>query len=235
MADVLRQQITAGRYADGMLPDEHTLAGQFGASRNAVREALGLLRREGVISRRRGVGTTVVMPKYGHGLDRLAGLAEALTGYGTVTNEVRSAEKVARLPDAIAERLELDPAAGGVYLERVRWLGGMPLSLDTSYLAADVGRGVLGGDLAGQDVFRLIEETTGVLLGRAEVAVHAITADPSTAALLEIPDHAAVFALERLTRLSDGRPVDVESIRIRADRMALTATLHRDQLPPVDG
>ncbi|MEV8566162.1 GntR family transcriptional regulator [Streptomyces sp. NPDC051322] len=227
MADVLRHQITTGRFDDGMLPDEPSLGREFGASRNAVREALGLLRREGLITRRRGVGTTVVMPKYGHGLDRLAGLAEVLTGYGTVTNDVRVAEAVTELPAAIAERLEVPAAAGGVRLERVRWLDGLPLSLDTSYLTADVGSGVLAGDLAGRDVFSLIEETTGCRLGHADIVVHAVTADPDTAALLEVPVGAAIFALERLTRLSDGRPVDAESIRIRADRMALRATMYR--------
>ncbi|WP_067485628.1 GntR family transcriptional regulator [Actinomadura hibisca] len=227
VADVLRQQITSGRFPDGVLPYEHDLTRRLGASRNAVREALDLLRHEGLITRRRGVGTTIVTPKYGHGLDRLAGLAEALVGHGTVTNEVRVAETVAELPAAFAERLEVPAEAGGVHLERLRWLEGQPLSLDTSYLTADVGAGVLAGDLAGRDVFALIEETTGQLLGRAEIAVHAVTADPDTAALLQIPVGAAVFALERLTHLADGRAVDAELIRIRADRMTLRATLHR--------
>lgn len=71
---------------------------------------MDLLRREGLLVRRRGVGTTVVMPKYEHGLDRLEGLAETLTGYGAVTNEVRSAEMVTVVPTAVAERLEIPPA-----------------------------------------------------------------------------------------------------------------------------
>lgn len=227
VADLLRQLITAGEFAGGVLPDERLLAGRLGASRNAVREALDLLRREGLISRRRGVGTTVVMPKYGHGLDELVGLAEALTGYGSVTNEIRVAEHVPVLPAAVAERLQVSPDDGGVRLERLRWLDGLPLSLDTSHLTADIGAAVLAGDLAGRDVFSLIEESTGQRLGRADVAVHAVTADADTAALLRIQPGAAVFALERLTHLVDGRAVDAESIRIRADRMALRATVHR--------
>ncbi|RDI56019.1 GntR family transcriptional regulator [Nocardia mexicana] len=227
VADVLRQQITAGRFVDGMLPDERSLGNQFGASRNAVREALALLVREGVITRRPGVGTTVVRPKYGHGLDRLVGLAETMIGYGTVTNEIRVAETVAELPAPIAERLQVAAETGGVYLERLRWLQGTPLSLDATYLPSDIGPAVLSGDVAGRDVFTLIEATTGHLLGRAEVTVHAITADSDTAALLQVPCGAPLFALERLTYLADGRPVDAESIRIRADRMTFHATMHR--------
>ncbi|WP_254395526.1 GntR family transcriptional regulator [Streptomyces sp. AC512_CC834] len=227
LADVLRQQITDGAFADGVLPDERLLGRRFGASRNAVRDALALLCQEGLITRRRGVGTTVALSKYGHGLDRLTGLGEELTGRGTVTNEVRAAEEVPVLPAAIAARLDVPAEAGGVYVERLRWLDGLPLSLDTSYLTADIGRAVLVGDLADRDVFGLIEEAAGARLGRAEVAVHAVNADPGTAELLGIGAGAAVFALERLTRLADGRPVDVESIRIRADRMTLRSTLHR--------
>ncbi|MHA6630936.1 GntR family transcriptional regulator [Pseudonocardia sichuanensis] len=227
VADVLRHQVVGGRFADGLLPDEHSLGTQFDASRNAVREALRLLRDEGLITRRRGVGTSVVLPKYGHGLDRLAGLAETLAGHGTITNHVRSARVVTELPPAIAERLQVPPGAGAVHIERLRRLDDLPLSLDSTYLTADVGRGVLRGDLAGRDVFSLIEETAGCLLGSAEVTVHAVNADPATAELLEVPAGAAVFAIERLTRLRDGRPVDAESIRIRADRLALHATLHR--------
>jgi hypothetical protein len=42
VADVLRHQITSGVF-DGLLPDERALGERLGASRNAVREALGLL------------------------------------------------------------------------------------------------------------------------------------------------------------------------------------------------
>jgi GntR family transcriptional regulator len=227
VADVLRQQITAGRFIDSALPDEAALGVELGASRNAVREALGLLRAEGLIIRRRGVGTTVVLPKYGHGLDRLAGLAEVLTGHGEVTNEVRTACLVLDPPPAIASWLALEAGAPVVHIERLRRSGGLPLSLDTTYLVGDIGLPLLDLDLAGRDIFALIEETAGVRLGRAEVSVHAVGADPDTAALLGIDAGAAVFAIERRTRLATGRPVDVESIRVRGDRMTFHVALHR--------
>lgn len=227
VADVLRQRISSGSFADGVLPDEHALAERLNASRNAVREALSLLRDEGLLTRRRGVGTVVVMPTYGHGLDRLAGLAEALAGHGTVTNEVLLTEMAADPPVEIAERLCLDAGATVVRIERVRRVDGEPLSLDSTYLTADIGRGVLRGDLETRDIFAVIEETIGCPLGRAEIEVRAASADPETAALLGVRAGAAIFVIDRLTRLSDGTPVDAELLRIRADRMTLRATLYR--------
>jgi GntR family transcriptional regulator len=43
---VLRQQIHAGAYPDG-LPTEQKLAAEFFVSRNTIREALGILKYEG--------------------------------------------------------------------------------------------------------------------------------------------------------------------------------------------
>lgn len=231
LADTLRERIAAGAFEDGVLADERTLAAELGASRNAVRQALGLLRDEGLITRRRGVGTTVVRPKFAQ-LDRLTGLAEMLNGYGTVTNEVRVAEVISDAPAAIIEQLKLPAGSTVVHLERVRTLDGRPLSLDSTYLTPEIGRDVLNGDLVGRDVFAMIEETAGCLLGRCEVAVQAAVADLDTATLLEIAPGAALFRIDRLTRLADGRPVDAEELYVRADRMTLHATLHRDRLVP---
>ncbi|KAB8191911.1 UTRA domain-containing protein [Nonomuraea phyllanthi] len=227
VADVLRQWISSGRFADDVLPDERVLAEQLDASRNAVREALSLLRDEGLLTRRRGVGTVVVTPTYGHGLDRLAGLAEALAGHGTVTNEVLVAEVVTDPPADVMERLCLEAGAAAVHIERVRRVDGVPVSLDSTYLTADIGRGVLRGDLETRDIFTVIEETIGGPLGRADIEVRAANADPETAALLGVRAGAAIFVIDRLTRLSDGTPVDAELLRIRSDRMALRATLYR--------
>ncbi|MYY01708.1 MULTISPECIES: GntR family transcriptional regulator [unclassified Streptomyces] len=232
VADVLRQRITADAFAGGVLPDERVLGQSLGAGRNVVREALGLLRDEGLITRHRGIGTRVTAPKLGHGLDRLTGLAETLTAYGTVTNQVRAAHVVPHAPKDVTLRLCLPEGSEAVCLERLRSLDGTPLSVDTSWLTPDVGRPLLDRDLIHRDVFDLIEEVTGTPLGSADVTVHAVAADRDTARLLGIGEGAVLFAIERLTRLADGRPVDAETLRVRADRMMLRTRLHRGPSSP---
>jgi GntR family transcriptional regulator len=231
IADRLRQRVLDGEFASGVLPDEQRLATDYGASRNAVREALHLLSAEGLVLRRPGLGTRVVARKFEHSLDRLAGLAEVLTEQGAITNEVR----VARLevpPPAIASRLGIGGGVQALYLERVRWLGGQPLSLDLSYVVADIGTALLAEDLQSRDVFALIEETSRMPLGTAEVEVHAVNADTDTASALGIETGAAIFAIDRLTRMADGRPVDVEMLYFRGDRISLNNVLHRASGPP---
>jgi GntR family transcriptional regulator len=230
VADVLRRQVRGGTFTDATLPSEATLAAEFGASRNAVREALDLLRGEGLLKRVPGVGTVVAEPAYPHGLDHLLGLAEVMRGHGEVSNEVRTTGIITP-PGPIAARLALDPGEPVVYVERLRRLGGLPLSLDFTYLARDVGEPLLGEDLAHNDIFSLIERRRGCRLGPAELTIEAISADPHSAAVLEAPPGAALLMLERLTHLADGRPVDLEYIRFRGDRLAMHGWLPRGAQP----
>ncbi|MBO0853086.1 MAG: GntR family transcriptional regulator [Nocardia sp.] len=225
VADVLRQQIHTGRCPDP-LPAEADLATEFAVSRNAVREALALLRDEGLIGRAPRVGTYVAQRKYDHGLDRLRGLRETLRGHGEVRNEIRAAVRLTP-PPAVAARLGLEPGESAVYLERLRYLGDLPLSLDHTYLAPDIGARVLECDLRSEDVFALIERLSGQQLGSADLAVEAITADAHSAAILQAPEGSALLLLERLTHLADGRPVDLEYIRMRGDRITLRNSVVR--------
>ncbi len=226
LADLLRRQLLDDAFPDGALPHEDALAADYGATRNTVRQALDLLRAEGLVARRPGVGTVVVARKYAHGLDRLMGLAETLHEQGRVTNEVRTTVPVPA-PAPVAERLRVPPGADVLYIERLRRLGGVPLSLDLTYLPLDIGTALLGADLENTDVFRLLESVTGRPLGHADITLEAVTADAHTAAVLEAPRGTAVLMLERLTHLADGRPVDLEFVRFRGDRIAMSGLLHR--------
>ena len=135
-ADVLRHQTHADTYDDG-LPSDQQLAAEFFVSRNTIREGLAALKTEGLIDRGSRVGTRVAQRKYDHGLNALLGLKETFKGYGEVRNEVRAAMEIAA-PPSVARRVRLEPGEGVVFLERLRYLGDLPLSLDLTYLAPSV-------------------------------------------------------------------------------------------------
>ena len=230
VADLIRQQLLSVGFADDLLPDERVLSRQLGATRNAVREALDLLRQEGLIERLPGVGTVVVGRKVPHDLQRLMGLGEVLNEHGTVVNEVRTVGAV-RPPLGVARRLRLAEDNSVVYIERLRRLNGLPLSLDLTYIRPEVGEPLLHADLERHDIFQLIEQTSGHRLGAAELTVEAVNADPHSAAVLGVPRGAALLMMERLSHFEDGSPVDLEYIRFRGDRLVLRAGTHRAAAP----
>ncbi|MCE5289667.1 MAG: GntR family transcriptional regulator [Nocardiaceae bacterium] len=225
VADVLRHQILAGTYTE-TLPAEQELADEYAVSRNTVREALALLRTDGLIDRAPKVGTRPTTRKFDHSLEALLGLQETLKEHGTVRNEVRTATVISA-PTAVARRLGLDPGARVVYIERLRFLADLPLSLDLTYLTPEIGAEVLRHDLETNDIFVLLEQISGQSLGRADLALEAVAADPHTATTLDSPVGAPLLMLERLSHLEDESPVDLEYIRMRGDRITMRGSLTR--------
>lgn len=135
-------------------------------------------------------------------------------------------------PTPVAERLRVPPGADVFYIERLRRLNGLPLSLDLTYVPLDIGTALIGTDLENTDlentdVFRLLEAISGQPLGHAEITLEAVNADAHSATVLQAPRGAAVLMFERLTHLADGRPVDLEFIRFRGDRITMSGLLHR--------
>jgi DNA-binding GntR family transcriptional regulator len=66
VARALREDIVSGEFPVGaQLPTEENLCHRFSVSRHTVREALRLLREDGLVSSRRGAGTRVLPPVAG--------------------------------------------------------------------------------------------------------------------------------------------------------------------------
>ncbi|MCW2655673.1 MAG: GntR family transcriptional regulator [Mycobacterium sp.] len=228
--DVLRSQILEGAFgglaaARPALPSEAALAAELGVSRNAIREALTLLRGEGLITRVQGAGTFVTGAKLRQHLDRLEGLAESLAGHRLpVDNQVLSVRESTATP-FVAAKLQLPENAPILFIERLRLAGGLPLSLDTTSLR--MGAIPVDANLDHDDVFALIEKELGVRLGWAEITVESVSADPATAKLLRIRPGAPLLLLHRLAYLEDGTPFDLETVRYRGDRCALVTNTPR--------
>lgn len=230
--DTLRSQIMEGVFgglaaATPALPSDTQLAAALGVSRNAVREALDLLRSEGLITRKPGAGTFVTGAKLRQRLDRLEGLAESLAGHQLpVDNRVLSVRETVATP-FVARKLQVEEGSPTMFVERLRSVGGVPLSLDTSWLRAEAIPALVGADLQRTDMFSLIEARLGLTLGWAELTTEAVSADDSIAVLLGIRPGSPLLLLHRLTYLDDETPFDLESIRYRGDRICLVNTLSR--------
>lgn len=235
--DTLRSQILEGAFgglaaARPPLPSEARLAAEFHVSRNAVREALNLLRAEGLVTRTPGAGTFVTGAKLRQRLDRLEGLAEFLAGYRLPVNSRVLAVRESTATAFVAHQLHVEEDSPIVFVERLRAAGGVPLSIETTYLRPEAIPFILEADLERTDVFALLEAHLGHSLGWAEITTEAVPADEATASLLRVRPGSPLLLLHRLTYLDDETPFDLEVIRYRGDRLCLVARLPRSHDPP---
>jgi DNA-binding transcriptional regulator YhcF (GntR family) len=131
----IRKIIDAGGLRPGdAVPSERELARIHAVSLMTARHALATLEQEGVVERRRGVGTFVSTPKI-H-FNKLMSYTEQMRSRSlTAGSKVLFAEIVDDEPEATA-RLSLSPKSHILKLERLRHTAGEPFALETCYFSA---------------------------------------------------------------------------------------------------
>jgi len=224
----LRDGISRGRWAAGQrLPSESELIQHYGVSRITVRQALQSLEMQGTIVKVAGKGSYVAVDKPYQHLARLQGLAEAMSSQGhAIRNRVLEVGRVAA--DAkIASRLHLPEGEIVTHIRRVRLLDGRPLSVDLTWLPRPLGDLVAGGDLAGRDIFLMLEHELGTPLGHADLALDACAAPEPIARELGVPAGSALLRVDRLTHDRAGRPVDYEHLYCRGDNFQFRLRIDR--------
>jgi GntR family transcriptional regulator len=225
--DLLRTELFAGTYAGGVLPDETNLSERYSCSRNALREALALLTREGLIVRVPGAGTFASLRQLANRHDHLVALSEQLEETSRVS--VQPLElRLAPAPEPVAYVLGLLPTEEVVYFERRLLLDDGPLSVWSSYLPADRAAGLLCADLQ-EDFYQLVERHLGIRIAKADLSVTAIVADPALAPLLGIAEGAPVIHITRVARQENGHTLELGYGYMRADRIRLVSELKRVQ------
>ena len=217
--DLLRSAIIRGELRAGVLPGEAELMVAFSASRQVVRDALDLLRREGLVRRLQGTGTLATSTRVRHDFNFLHGPEQGRVEHRLlgVSREV-AAPQVAR---------ELGLAAGeecGV-VEMLSTLEDEPFYTSTTYVPAAFL--VHAEGLGPHDEWFTIYERTGIELGTTEHAIEASVADPFTAALLDVEEGHPLLLFERVVRDLEGTPLEYAFTQVRGDRLTLQQTLSR--------
>jgi GntR family transcriptional regulator len=231
LRDLLRVGICHDTYPDGVLPSESEIMLGYSVSRSIAREALALLRDEGLINRVQGTGTFALARKVPHRFDHIHGVdpPDSLERGAGVVNRFLSITTVAA-PPPVAARLDLTAGSRCLRAEYLTSLGGTPYSVSTSYLVMEHAGALERGDFS-VDWYWLLE-SGGLRLGVCEQAVEAIIADDLVADLLQVAPGAPLLLFERLIRDHEERPIDYGFVRVRGDRIALLISLPRQTKEP---
>jgi GntR family transcriptional regulator len=228
LKEALRGWIADGRYAaHAKLPAESELSSMFGVSRITVRQALGDLQNEGMIFKVAGKGTFVAKPVAVQELSQLEGFAEAMARGGhEIYNQV-SSHRTVQADATVARRLALPAGSAVTEIVRVRHLNRAPLSLELTYLPQAIGERLRRENLAGRDIFLILENDYGIALGRADLQIGAVLSDAAQSEALGIEPGSALLRIERLTHTADGAPLDFEYLFFRGDAFQYQLQLQR--------
>jgi len=232
IAQVLRDEIADGRRPVGeRLPTEMQLMQAFGASRHAVREALGLLTQEGLIVRRTRSGSTVVSrtPQM-HFVQRAASVQEVIN-YPSATERRALASGYVTADHALAGVLRCAPGTSWFCFESMRFAGHSPLPLCHTHVYvrpeyAGIARHRHHGQLPFADQ---IAELYGAYAERTDFEISASTVSEASAALLKVPAGAPALVTVRRYADEQGRLFEVSVAVHPAPRYSFNFQLRRER------
>lgn len=209
------------------LPGERDVARGLGVSRVTVRKALAGLVTMGLLEQRQGSGTFVSRrpPIVEQPLSRLTSFSEDMRLRGLETS-TRWLDRESSAPSTReAMHLALSPQDRVCRFRRLRLAGGTPMAIE---LAAIPQRYLPDPQAVDGSLYAALEEA-GVRPVRALQRLSAANLGAADAALLQVQAGSAALAIERISYLVTGQPVEFTRSFYRGDTYDFVAELSLGQ------
>ncbi len=218
LANYFFARIASGALREGdALPTETALCKALGISRSTVRQAFQMLEDEGVIVRKKRVGTRVCKPKLKRSISNLYNFTTEMRALGLVpSSEVLSFTSV-HPPAKIAETLCLAAGEAAFRIERLRMADGEPLLLETAYIPTRICP-TLSREQLNESLYETIRECSGSSPLEATEIYEAVTLNKRDAELLHMRAGEAAFRIQRISKNTSGEIFEYCVELARGDR-----------------
>ena len=215
----LRERILSENFkSDEPVPSERELAEELKVSRMTVRQALTVLREEGLIYQKRGKGTFVSSLKMDIHTRNLGGFSDEMTRRG-----MRPTSRLLRLSRERAakemlQRLQLEPESEAFVLKRLRLADDKPMSLETTCLPAKLFPELDRYDFEKQSLYQILENKYDVRMYSAAEDLEAAVGDAETCRLLEVKKNSPLLIVYRTVFAEGNLPIEYTKSVYRGDR-----------------
>jgi GntR family transcriptional regulator len=222
----IEADIVTGRLLPGSrLAPERELGARLGVARNTLRRALVTLSAKGLIQARGRGGWVVVGPSVTERIEGPPSLTEWAARYGHVVTSDVLVARARTATSAEASDLRIVTSSKVFELERVRFIEGIPISLDHSVLHPRLIPTLRGADFTRRSLYGTIRERAGLIPSRAEVVVRAVPATRRVASLLTIAEGDPLLELDEMTFDQYDEPFETARLLNRGDRYAFATRL----------
>ncbi|WP_284945721.1 GntR family transcriptional regulator [Acidisoma cladoniae] len=213
-----------------LLPTEVELAAQYGVSRQTVRQAIGQLRQQGLLSARKGVGTRVDSKqpprRFSYSALSETDLVEIVEG----TEMSFQSSKMVAVRGALAAQLGCRANHRWLHLSSTRRVDGenLPLSWINVYIDGRIAPRLKIPKLLRPALFRLVEQQSGETFIEILQEIRATVLTPAMAKQLgSVPGSTALEITRRY--FSTGRRLIMVSVNtLPSDRFFYSVAISRD-------
>jgi GntR family transcriptional regulator len=222
----IESQIRSGAWRPGdQVPSESVLGEKFHVSRTTVRQALGELVNQGLLTRVQGKGTFVAHPRIRQRLTRLTGFTEDFQArFMKPASQILRQEKEPAL-SRVASALRIAEGTPVVVLERLRLANDLPMAVEISHLREDLFPSFNAEEFPGGSLYAYLAETFNTIPTTAHQDIEAIGCPGPQARLLGLPKNGPVLHMYRTTFDQSGQPFEQVESFYRGDRYVFQAEL----------
>jgi GntR family transcriptional regulator len=225
---ILRRKILSGELQPlTPIPTEDALAHEFDVSRITIRQALGLLEKDGLVIRQRGKGTFVSEGVKAYESAKLTGSMEDLILMGVQTSTKILDFSWSEAPQSVRDRLGLGEESQVLRIEKIRLVDSSPFSYVINYLPQKIGQKIKPEDLTAKPLLMVMEENLGIRPDEADQTIEATIADAHVAPLLDIRMGDPLLKVERTVFDMKNKPVECVFVLYRADKYFFNVKLKR--------
>jgi len=213
--ELIREKIDNGEWKVGdKIPNEVDLAKNFLVSRATMRQAILDLVNEGILTRKKGVGTFVSKPKFEGNFISFSYPEELGTKHTPIS--IKAIEG----PSGILKGLNLKDNEKVYEIIRLRFFHEEPAAIEKSYLSVGMVPDLLENNLEGK-LNDLITEKYGIKMTRYKNSIEPILLNAYEANVLNVEQNQPALKITKLLMTPQGTPVMLSTSIFRGDRCKL--------------
>ncbi|MBA4494782.1 GntR family transcriptional regulator [Paenactinomyces guangxiensis] len=225
ISNEMRRRITEDCYpVDQPIPDELSLAKEFGCSRMTMKRALDILVMEGLLYRKRGHGTFIVKSAIQKNhvnvvSEKTIGLTKVLKGEKITSKIIRF--EVLFPSEEVAAHLNIDTNSPVYHVIRLRIVKDEPYVLERTYMPTHLITD-LNEEVLYSSVYHHITHTLGLTIAGSHRKIRACKPNELDQKYLGCAPDDPVLELEQVGFLNTGIPFEYTFARHRYDKFLIT-------------
>ncbi|HTL10401.1 MAG TPA: GntR family transcriptional regulator [Chitinophagaceae bacterium] len=224
---LLRKIIADPQYADGkLLPNEVDLAKQLAISRTTIRQALNKLVYEGLLIRKKGIGTKVSGSAVSSKSNNWLSFSQEMKARGIPIKNFELHVSWVLPPEAVANFFEINTDKKILKLERLRGKPEGPFVYFVSYFHPRVG--LTGEEDFKRPLYEILEKDYLVVANLSQEEISAKAADKFIAGKLEIEQGSPILFRKRYVFDQGDRPIEYNLGYYTADSFIYTNESRRN-------